>query len=74
MYKMCNYRYRHSYSKMAYNPAYNLESAEFLGRGSFGKVYGIDEHTAIKKVDIANDERTREATLAEIRLMLDFKL
>ena len=53
---------------------YDLDEADYLGKGGFGEVYGINERMAIKVIHVRRDEQLRKETLREIQFMLNLKL
>lgn len=52
--------------------AYDVRNADYLGRGGFGQVYGIDDKTAIKRVFL-EDEQKKKQVIDEIIFMLKIK-
>ena len=53
---------------------YDLDEADYLGKGGFGEVYGINKQMAIKVIHVGRDEKLRKETLREIQFMLNLKL
>ena len=54
--------------------AYNLDDDNLLGEGTFGRVFAIDDTTAVKRVFVQGKKALRQMTLAEIHMMIGFKL
>ena len=54
--------------------AFDLSSATPLGRGTYGVVYGVDAHTAVKKIHVELNDKLRQETMKEIMFMLEFKM
>lgn len=52
---------------------YDIDNMDYLGKGGFGEVYGINDRTALKMIHVGRDEQLRKNTIKEIRLMLDIK-
>ena len=59
------------YGKMT---MYDIDEADYLGKGGFGEVYGINERMAIKVVHVGRDEHLKKETLQEIQFLLTLKL
>jgi predicted Ser/Thr protein kinase len=53
---------------------YDLDTLDYLGKGGFGEVYGLNQHRAIKVIHVGRDVQLRNETLKEIRFMLDLKM
>ena len=49
---------------------YDLGNLPLLGRGAFGSVYKLDDWTALKVIDVADDLELKNKALDEIELMI----
>lgn len=57
---------------MAY--MYNLDKDNWLGEGTFGHVYAIDDETVVKQVVVGGSLSKKQLITSEIKFMLDLKL